>query len=355
MKPTVNKLPGDIDPTAQVAVIASADKTAKPAPKSIRLLRSAIMDDVLSRLGVDEFALLMVLIDAQDRLFDNPAKWWTSQLCSRCGFPSANPHRLRNARNALKADGWITFDLPTNGQRAQVTYTVLDKFPGRLESDPDGICGGKQLTPTPDCRGDDPTPTKTGAVPLQKRAPDPYQICTHSSSSISSSDLSTSREEPPNPLSKGGLEGSDDSLTLDSVGKPEKTNGRKAKTPKVDDVAAIPIPEALATYDFTVAWKDWQAFRRQKRSPLTEIGAKAQLREFQKWGVDRAVAAIDHTILKGWTGIREPDGAAGGDLLAGVREFATNGRPTQTIPSFEEMQARGYNGQTGLGPKRCRS
>ena len=322
------------------------DKAPKAAPRMIQAIRSAILDDVPTRLGVDAFTLLVVLSDAQDRLFDRPVKWWTTQLCRVCSFPSKNPHRLRIARNALKGDSWIAFDVPANGQRAQVTYTVLPKTPGKAESDPHEICRAKQLTPTQDCMGEEPTPTKTCAPPLQKRAPDPHRFCTHSTSSISTSISSTSqtKEDPLNPP-EGEMGESEDSFELSSSEKSTKTKTRKAKTSKLDDIAAIPIPETLATVEFLEAWQNWQLFRRQKKKPLTEIGARMQLREFDKWGVDRAIAAINHTILKGWDGLKEPDPPKGqDDLFAGLRAFATNHQPSGPpfMPTAEEA-SRFYN------------
>lgn len=138
---------------------------------------------------------------------------------------------------------------------------------------------------------------------------------------------------------------SDDSFELGSSGKSRKTKSKRSKTPKLDDIAAIPIPEALATVEFLETWQCWQEFHRQKKSPLTEIGAKMQLKEFQKWGVDRAIAAINHTILKGWDGLKEPDPPKGqGDFFAGLRAFAADHQPSGPpfIPTAEEA-SRFYN------------
>jgi 3-oxoacyl-(acyl-carrier-protein) synthase len=67
------------------------------------------------------------------------------------------------------------------------------------------------------------------------------------------------------------------------------------------------IPEVLNTPKFLQAWESWQAHRKEIRKPLTKQSVKMQMKTFAEWGVDRAVAAIEHTISKGWQGIREQD------------------------------------------------
>ncbi len=64
----------------------------------------------------------------------------------------------------------------------------------------------------------------------------------------------------------------------------------------------------FASDQFAAAWRRWCQHRREKRKPLTPTAADAQLEEFAEWGEARAIAAIAHTIRKGWQGIREPDG-----------------------------------------------
>lgn len=68
------------------------------------------------------------------------------------------------------------------------------------------------------------------------------------------------------------------------------------------------VPPVLRTEEFLKSWKEWQAHRREIKEPLTETQTKKQLRQFEQWGASRAIAAINNTILKGWTGLREPDG-----------------------------------------------
>jgi hypothetical protein len=83
----------------------------------------------------------------------------------------------------------------------------------------------------------------------------------------------------------------------------ESKEGKKVK----NAAAAVPVPEVLLTPEFEAAWADWKAHRIEIRKPLKPTQEAEQLRQFALWGVPRAVAAIRHTILKGWQGVREPD------------------------------------------------
>lgn len=65
------------------------------------------------------------------------------------------------------------------------------------------------------------------------------------------------------------------------------------------------IPPELDTPAFQVAWAEWIQHRKEKGKPLTPSTASKQLKELSAWGQDRAIAAIDHSILKGWQGIFE--------------------------------------------------
>jgi DNA-binding MarR family transcriptional regulator len=60
---------------------------------------------------------------------------------------------------------------------------------------------------------------------------------------------------------------------------------------------------------FRQAWADWCDHQRQlgKRAALTSQAIKRQIADLERMGVDRATAAIEHSIGKGWQGIYEPD------------------------------------------------
>ncbi len=54
---------------------------------------------------------------------------------------------------------------------------------------------------------------------------------------------------------------------------------------------------------FREAWNDWQQHRREKKIKLTPLTIQKQLKQLAAMGESNAIAAIDHSIGKGWTGI----------------------------------------------------
>jgi hypothetical protein len=75
------------------------------------------------------------------------------------------------------------------------------------------------------------------------------------------------------------------------------------------DVPMPEIPEPIRTPEFQEAWNDWTEHRRQIKKKLTPLAVQKQFKQFVEMGVTRAVAAIEHTITKGWQGIQEPQGS----------------------------------------------
>lgn len=82
----------------------------------------------------------------------------------------------------------------------------------------------------------------------------------------------------------------------------------KPEKPKRSKPDSVTMPPALSASDaFLSAWTKWLAFRRQMKKPLTISGQQTQLNKFAEWGPDRAVAAIEWTIFKGYQGLVEPE------------------------------------------------
>jgi hypothetical protein len=70
------------------------------------------------------------------------------------------------------------------------------------------------------------------------------------------------------------------------------------------------LPETLKTPEFIVAWQDWLAYTNERQMDFTRMQAKKLLLRLQDWGSARSAAAINHSILKGWKSIYEPDNTA---------------------------------------------
>lgn len=75
--------------------------------------------------------------------------------------------------------------------------------------------------------------------------------------------------------------------------------------------AADQIPAALDTPAFRSSWAMWQQHRREKRQRLTPTATRQQLTNLKEMGHDRAIAAIEHSIANGYTGIFEPGRTSG--------------------------------------------
>ena len=69
------------------------------------------------------------------------------------------------------------------------------------------------------------------------------------------------------------------------------------------------FPAGLETEAFKQAWQDWIQHRREIKKPLTPKSISMQLKDMSEWGEIRAIAAIHHTISKGWQGLQEPTGS----------------------------------------------
>lgn len=99
-----------------------------------------------------------------------------------------------------------------------------------------------------------------------------------------------------------------DSKSNGTAGGSDQAEEPKPKTTREAKATAPPtFPAILDTPEFREAWSSWEAHRREKREKLTPTSVTRQLRMLEGLGLARAIACIEHTILKGWTGLREPD------------------------------------------------
>ena len=90
------------------------------------------------------------------------------------------------------------------------------------------------------------------------------------------------------------------------------------------------VPAGLDTAEFRAAWADWGRHRAEKRAKLTPTATRQQLAKLAAMGVDRAVAALRHSIAQGYTGVFEDrNGRAAADPYAGGREFVRRGKEEQ--------------------------
>lgn len=109
------------------------------------------------------------------------------------------------------------------------------------------------------------------------------------------------------PLSAGAPAGSPASpASSPAVWNGMEENGREGK----DSGAGAPaLP--FESPEFRETWQAFVKHRSEIRKPLRPTSTALQLEALKAMGEERAIAAIRHTIAKGWQGIREPDGAPG--------------------------------------------
>jgi hypothetical protein len=77
---------------------------------------------------------------------------------------------------------------------------------------------------------------------------------------------------------------------------------RNAKTGDVEDW----VLEKTQDQRVVDAWRRWVQHRREKRCAITPQTAQKQLAMVDEIGIERFIAAIDHSIRQGWQGIYEP-------------------------------------------------
>lgn len=120
--------------------------------------------------------------------------------------------------------------------------------------------------------------------------------------------------------------GSSRNIPLDANADVESDANAKPPSPrgvKMDPIDEIEIPPELRCDSFLAAWMRWRKHRREIGHKLKPTMAEAMLRNMAAMGSERAIAAIDYTIGKGWQGLQEPNGVSSGKY--GSRTAAVNG------------------------------
>ena len=73
-----------------------------------------------------------------------------------------------------------------------------------------------------------------------------------------------------------------------------------------DGELPLVIPAEIDTPEFRSAWEDWRRHRKEIKKKLTPLAVEKQVKLLAGLGAARAVAAIEHSIANGYTGIIEP-------------------------------------------------
>lgn len=98
---------------------------------------------------------------------------------------------------------------------------------------------------------------------------------------------------------------------VNNVKQSKKNPSASASLQKGDAKGGEKLPAVLDTSAFRAAWDEWQSHRREIKKPLTTTSIKAQLSQFETWGEQRSIRAIQFTIRKGWQGLTEDESRNG--------------------------------------------
>jgi hypothetical protein len=93
------------------------------------------------------------------------------------------------------------------------------------------------------------------------------------------------------------------SPSLPSSSENEAPKPKRATAPKFDP-ASLPLPHGPG---FAAVWVDLIEHKRQKRSPLTEIGARRLLKQLAEFNERDAVEKMERAIVNNYSGVVFPD------------------------------------------------
>lgn len=90
--------------------------------------------------------------------------------------------------------------------------------------------------------------------------------------------------------------------------------------------AEIDLPPELDTEAFRAKWREWCAYRSEKRKPVSAVAAARSIEKCRRAGEAASLAAIDDAIAADWQGLFPRGVPAGRDKLSGVRDFLAGSR-----------------------------
>jgi hypothetical protein len=175
-----------------------------------------------------------------------------------------------------------------------------------------------------------------------EHSPNLYQITKYSecSSPVVNTIHQVVKEVPHRVVNKptrGGEQRAPEPIREPKEEKKEKPTRRLAA-----DISSIILPLFLDTKEFRTALSHWADHKKLKRDPMTQHAIDLLVQRCETMGHDRAIAAIDYSIARGWRGVFEPK----------EEPTAANGSKPQNGDKFVtwEMVAE-YCHKKGLGKR----
>lgn len=81
------------------------------------------------------------------------------------------------------------------------------------------------------------------------------------------------------------------------------------------DALKVSLPPEINSPEMQAAWLLWCKHRTEIKKPLKPTMVEQQLSQFVQWGQSRSIAAIRHTVARGWQGIQEPEVRRNGKIV----------------------------------------
>ena len=92
-----------------------------------------------------------------------------------------------------------------------------------------------------------------------------------------------------------------ETIVLDSHNTQIKQNKRKQKETKLNNEIDCPF----SSVEFVNTWSDWEEYRRQRKTKLTPMSVRHQIKFLSEFNEQDAIAIIRQSIQNGWTGLFE--------------------------------------------------
>lgn len=260
------------------------------AHKTFRIMHKAML---AAEHGRDVLCLLAVILHTEDAArYRGPVSFFNTQLMETLGFRKWE--QFDAVRTKAIKSGWLQYE--GCGKRSPGRYFVT--IPKEFDQVDDGLMeecispenGYKQGYDEGYRLGYD-----AGVKQGVKWGTDSAQ--TGGQTGGTSYPVPSPLPEP-NPISKDSSEPSRASLVEET-----KTTKRK----QAPDFSELELPKEIDNPQMRDAWRMWCKHRKEIKHPLTETQANAQLKEFAKVGVIKAVQGIQYTVSRGWRGIRYPE------------------------------------------------
>lgn len=107
--------------------------------------------------------------------------------------------------------------------------------------------------------------------------------------------------------------------TKPSLAKPDQAKPNTPLPPRGKEAGFNPsevvLPTEINSPEMQAAWLLWCKHRAEIKKPLKPTMVEQQLNQFVQWGQNRSIAAIRHTVARGWQGIQEPEVRRNGKIV----------------------------------------